>query len=141
MGPSIYINSFGSQGSIILYKNIYKKCEKKSRRKHWRNKRKRQKVQAKENLDNVCTGKVDNFLDQQIFSSTDEFQLKVLDQILVIFHLEKKFKVKTRSALTVLQIHLYKVLIWSRWKLNNLEKELYIEIGKDDSSLRNIEEL
>ena len=111
MDPSIYINSFGSQGSIILYKNIYKKREKKSRRKHLRNKRKRQKVQAKENLDNVCTGKVDNFLDQQIFSSTDEFQLKVLDQILVIFHLEKKFKVKTRSALTVLQIHLYKVLI------------------------------
>ena len=45
-------------------------------------------MQAKENLGNVGTVKVDNFVDQQKFSSIDKFQLKVFDHILVICHLE-----------------------------------------------------
>lgn len=49
---------------------------------------KRQKVQTKENLDNLGMEKVDNFIVQEIFSTIDECRLKVYDQIGDICYLE-----------------------------------------------------
>ena len=45
-------------------------------------------MQTDESLNNLGTGKTDNFVIQQKISPADEFQLKVFDQILDVFHLE-----------------------------------------------------
>ena len=59
------------------------------KRKHWRNDPKKEnKVQTDESLNNLGTGRTDNFVVQQKISPADEFQLKVFDQILDVFHLE-----------------------------------------------------